>query len=277
MLIARVASSIVAIPIIIALVWLGGPFFTLAVSVVAALAAHEAISLLQPNGSSVQVVLSVTGAFLLVLGAERGVAAILAVLAFFLMSDLIAYTIQSGQPSAVARSGLPSLAAALYAGLPIALLVLERSWSGPFNFVPNNGLRFDFGATWVLLVLTTVWTVDTLAYAVGRIFGRHLLWPAISPKKTWEGTLAGVLFGALVTCAWASAVGQTSAAGFGLGLVIAVAAVAGDLAESALKRQAGVKDAGQLIPGHGGILDRIDGLVFSVIVVFLFGTLVGLA
>ncbi|HVB97440.1 MAG TPA: phosphatidate cytidylyltransferase [Chloroflexota bacterium] len=271
------ASSIVAIPMIIALVWLGGPLFTSAVAVAAALAAYEATMLLEPGAEKVQVSVSVVGAILLVLGAAGGSAGILAALACVLVADLIAFTIQSGQSQTVSSPGLLRVAAVVYAGLPAALLVLERSWSGPADFVPFNGLVFDFGATWVLLTLTSVWAVDTLAYAAGRVFGRHLLWPAISPKKTWEGTVAGVLVGTLVASAWAPTVGRSTAVGIALGICVAIAAVVGDLAESALKRRAGVKDAGQLIPGHGGILDRIDGLVFSVIVVFLFGTLVGLA
>jgi len=120
----------------------------------------------------------------------------------------------------------------------------------------------------LLVLMGVVWVADSAAYFVGRRFGRHKLAPAISPGKTWEG-LAGAL--AAVTLyyglvAWGAAPGAfpvIDAWGFGLFLLIAVASVIGDLYESRIKRQAGVKDSGSLLPGHGGILDRIDALTSS--------------
>lgn len=121
------------------------------------------------------------------------------------------------------------------------------------------------GLAWLLLVVVVTWSSDTGAYLVGRSFGRRPLAPAISPKKTFEGLLGGYAFALVAAVA--------SNAAFGLGLpwwavlgatlVIATVGVGGDLSESFLKRQAGVKDSGTLIPGHGGILDRIDALLFA--------------
>jgi phosphatidate cytidylyltransferase len=120
----------------------------------------------------------------------------------------------------------------------------------------------------LLVLMGIVWIADSAAYFAGKRFGRHKLAPTISPGKTWEGVagaLAAVtLYYALVT--WGAAPGTFPAVdawGFGLFLLIAVAAVFGDLYESRIKRQAGVKDSGSLLPGHGGILDRIDALTSS--------------
>lgn len=144
-------------------------------------------------------------------------------------------------------TGLPRLAAGVvYCGLPaLALIVLRRE---------PDGLLF---AAWAMAL---VWACDIGAYAAGRTFGGPRLAPAISPNKTWAGLVGGVtaagLFGwALMT--WAGLPWQLAAASPAL----AVLAQIGDLYESALKRRAGVKDSGNLLPGHGGVLDRLDGLV----------------
>ncbi len=126
------------------------------------------------------------------------------------------------------------------------------------------------GLAWFLLALITTWLTDTFAYLGGRAFGKHLLAPVISPKKTWEGFAAGIA-GAILTAVVVNGcfgIGMRPILAAFVGVLIALAATAGDLAESLLKRQTGVKDSGTLIPGHGGILDRIDGLLFAFIIVY---------
>ena len=136
-------------------------------------------------------------------------------------------------------------------GLPTIALVWLRS-------VPAIGLDL------VLWLLVVVWTTDTAAYLVGRSVGGLRLAPSISPGKTWSGLSGGVIGASLASVVTAWALGSerlVNAAG--LGAVFAVLAQLGDLAESALKRRAGVKDSGWLIPGHGGVLDRVDGLLLT--------------
>jgi phosphatidate cytidylyltransferase len=128
------------------------------------------------------------------------------------------------------------------------------------------------GVAWIAVVLSVTWVVDSIAYFAGRAFGQHPFSPGISPKKTWEGTIAGVLAGTLVGMAWAPVMLWTTVAGAAVGFVVSWAAVLGDLAESSLKRHAGLKDAGTVLPGHGGLLDRVDSLAFSSVVIFLVGT-----
>jgi len=126
------------------------------------------------------------------------------------------------------------------------------------------------GRDWVILALFSTFAVDTAAYFVGRTWGRHKMAPTVSPGKTWEGAIGG-LVGALVAVI-ALALLLNVDISYGemviLGVLIAVFAQLGDLAESKLKRSMGVKEASNLIPGHGGILDRLDSIVFTGVVVY---------
>jgi phosphatidate cytidylyltransferase len=119
-----------------------------------------------------------------------------------------------------------------------------------------------------------VWATDIMAYLVGRSVGGPLLWPQLSPKKTWAGAIGGlaggVAAGSLV--AWASAGTKPLVAGI-LALVLSIAAQGGDLFESWIKRRFGAKDAGALIPGHGGMMDRIDGFLAAALLALLIGSL----
>lgn len=150
-----------------------------------------------------------------------------------------------------------------YVGLPALAMLWLRS-------VPEHGLG---ALVWLFLV---VWAADSAAYFTGRTLGGPKLAPTISPSKTWSGFWGGVVGAAVVSLAVAWFLDATSLlVAAGLAAVLAVVAQVGDLAESALKRRAGVKDSGQLIPGHGGILDRVDGLLFAAPVLALFGVVLG--
>jgi len=130
-----------------------------------------------------------------------------------------------------------------------------------------------FGHRWLLTALAIVWAADSGAYFAGRHFGRHKLAPRISPNKTLEGLFGGMVAGLLAAAALGSLAGATLAqmpALLGVAAVTVLASVLGDLFESLLKRQAGAKDSGNVIPGHGGVLDRIDG-VLAALPVFVLG------
>ncbi len=169
--------------------------------------------------------------------------------------------------------------AAVYLAVPIGHVVAVRHivgiTSGAGGWLTHLEERIGFGGmalglAWFLLALVTTWLTDTFAYLAGRAFGKHQMAPLISPKKTWEG-FAGGIAGAILTAVianWCFGVGMRVIVAVVTGVLIALAATVGDLAESLLKRQTGVKDSGALIPGHGGVLDRIDGLLFTCIVVY---------
>ncbi len=157
----------------------------------------------------------------------------------------------------------------LYLTLPWAL-ALHLYGYGP---LPAGEMFFSSSAWWMVVAIATMWTNDTLAYLLGSMIGRTPF-SKISPKKTWEGTLSGIVSATLLV-GWGldrfmEDADLTPGAGYVMVFVLAVAGTLGDLFESKLKRLAGVKDSGRLMPGHGGVLDRFDSLLFALPVVFLF-------
>ena len=138
--------------------------------------------------------------------------------------------------------------------------------------VAVTNLRFsaEFGREAIVWLFAVVWATDTVAYVAGRMIGGPKLWRRVSPSKTWSGSLVGILGGAAAGAAVAPAMASTPHV-VGLGVVCAVAAQAGDIFESAMKRRFGVKDSGRLIPGHGGVMDRLDGFIVASVLAALIG------
>lgn len=129
-------------------------------------------------------------------------------------------------------------------------------------------LRDELGVVWMLWLICTVVVTDVFGYFAGRAIGGPKFWPKVSPKKTWSGTVAGWIAAALVGLLFTRLTG-VGAGLMGISVAVSMASQIGDIAESALKRKAGVKDSSTLIPGHGGLLDRFDGMLgASVFLVF---------
>ncbi len=150
-------------------------------------------------------------------------------------------------------------AGVLYAGSMLVACVLLRS-----------DARYGFVA--IIFLFAIVWSTDVLAYFVGRLFGGPRLWPRVSPKKTWSGATGGIcgaVVAGLAIAYYAQLANPLAAAA--LALVLSIASQGGDLFESAFKRRFGVKDAGHVIPGHGGIMDRLDGFLAAVVVAAVIG------
>lgn len=145
------------------------------------------------------------------------------------------------------------------------------------SFIPQVR-RLDEGLTWIFLILVVTWLGDTGAYFAGRALGKTKLFERVSPKKTWEGAIGGAVAAVIGACVvksiglpelpWVHAIV--------LGLLLDVSGVLGDLTESLLKRSFGVKDSGWIMPGHGGVLDRIDSVIFSAPVAWIYVTAFGL-
>ena len=144
--------------------------------------------------------------------------------------------------------------------------IVYIGWVGAYLIDIRN---LSYGLWWLLLVFPAVWLADTSAFFVGSRWGKHKLSPRLSPKKTWEGYLAGVFFGTIGTAGfsilWSKFFGLPVAwwEGALLGFLLSVMTTLGDLGESMFKRQAGVKDSSNIIPGHGGVLDRIDSWLWG--------------
>jgi phosphatidate cytidylyltransferase len=173
----------------------------------------------------------------------------------------------------------------LYLGLPVFAAVATRSFSGAIDapWLTETARRLAFawdpaprGLAWALTVVLTVWVGDSIALLAGRALGEKKLAPLISPNKSQEGAVAGLLASMAVSAGSFQALGLGNWwIGLIVGAVVGFAGQIGDLAESLLKRQAGVKDSGSLVPGHGGVLDRIDALLFAFPVGYLMATGLG--
>jgi phosphatidate cytidylyltransferase len=182
---------------------------------------------------------------------------------------------------------LELIAGALLASVGVGTLVLLAKTPLPEVFPALGALAFGvpyfalpiasvyrihrLGPGWLFLLLAIVWLGDTAAYYVGSRLGRNKLAPTVSPNKTWEGAVAGFLAGLAATAAWSLwRLGEVDGRLVLIGAATAVAAQIGDLVESMVKRGAGLKDSGDLLPGHGGMLDRMDAMLFAS-PVFFFG------
>lgn len=145
-------------------------------------------------------------------------------------------------------------------------LAMPPAWLAAVMLYDRDGQ----GVWWLMLVLVLVWAADVGAYFAGRLFGRHKLAPSVSPGKTWEGFAGGVLLAVLLAVLGSAWLGHLRAGFLGVCALAILASVLGDLTESLLKRQAGIKDSGALLPGHGGVLDRLDSLL-AALPVFALG------
>lgn len=271
----RVAVAAVGIPFGIWVIYLGGWVLAGVLGLVAALCAREFYLLAGARGVRP---LSLPGvavaAALVVLAALRPTFSGLAPWAFGLLVLLtlvsLAATIWTRWPGGGPLDAVSStVAGALYTGGALAFALLIRSLPevGVVSPVPSPWV----GAALLIFPLLVTWIGDSCAYFVGSTWGRRKLMPRVSPGKTVEGGVAGLvgamaaggIYAALVL-ADQPAYAVPALLGVGMGLVIGVAAQVGDLAESVLKREAGKKDSGELLPGHGGALDRFDALFFTV-------------
>jgi phosphatidate cytidylyltransferase len=253
-LISRVVVTVVALPLVLWLVYLGGwPLFGLAL-VVAVVALHELY--VMARSLRPLVLAGYAGATATLVGAELGgatwmVGGFMLTLLFAFLLYGIADTRQSGT---ITMSS--TVLGVAWIALGLAHLLLLRH-------IPEHGRLA------ILTVLLAIFADDTAAYFVGRLVGRHKLAPAISPGKTWEGFVAGtavaiaVAFFALYDQGFLS-ISESLV----LGLALALAGAAGDLFESAVKRDLQVKDSGRLLGGHGGMLDRIDAHLFAAVAAF---------
>lgn len=249
------------VPLNLVCLWFGNWVWLLWVAILAILATSEILNLLVKTGRPPLSWIGPLVVFVFVVGAW----ALPGGSFFYLTGPVVMLTmllllLSHGQKLAFERWGLTT-AACLYTGLLTAYMILLRDG--------QNGLW------WMGAALTITWVYDSGAYLLGRRFGKHKLWRAVSPGKTWEGSAAGLVLAMGLATAAVPALHLSYGQAAGLGVLIAVLAQLGDLVESVIKRQVGVKDAGSFLPGHGGILDRIDGLLFSTVGVYYFALLAG--
>lgn len=251
-LLPRILTAVIGIPLLLALLWVGGPWWLVLLAAVLVLAAME-FAPLCALGPRSELVLRIAALFVFAIiatGPEAFARWTAGVWALVLLAFGLIPLVRTGvRPSPVGPSQVSSLVLGIaYLATPFAMLV---RW------------RLELEPQAVLAFLVVIWANDIAAYFVGLAIGRHKLAPRVSPGKSWEGALGGLAGGigaGLLVAAWL---------GLGSGLaavwaaLITIISQAGDLFESALKRRAGVKDSGRLLPGHGGVLDRFDGILIA--------------
>jgi phosphatidate cytidylyltransferase len=258
------ASSALLAPVVLALVWLGGPPFVLLAAGAAAWCAFEYCRLVERAGLRPAWPIAVAGAAALAVAPATGAHLGALGLVLIVLGPGV-YYLADGSPMerAVGDWAHTTLGAALMGltlaqGVALRLPVDQIAW--PPNWPDEGALRF-------LAAMTCTWASDSFAYVGGRLFGRRPFFPAVSPKKTREGAIAGVLAATIVALLWARPLGWPLVFAAVVGASAGVVATIGDLLESMLKRAVGAKDSGNLIPGHGGLLDRVDGLLLALLAV----------
>ena len=256
MLRTRVITALVLIPLVALVVYLGGIWFALGVGLFALVAGWEFVQMMKAGNYSPNIVV-VLGliAMLVVYCAYRSWVSLPLILTAAILISM-AWQLFRVTPAPTADWAL-SLAGGLYIGWGLGHLVSLRE-------LGNHGLA------WVWLALIATWSADSFAYFVGRSVGKHKLWPRLSPKKTWEGFIGGIA-GGIIGAAIVMAIFKLPlASALIAGAIVAIVALFGDLSISMMKRHVGVKDSSNLIPGHGGFLDRADSLLFVSPVVYYF-------
>ena len=245
----RVASTVVSLPLLLLVLWLGGNWIA-GVAAAASVVGCAELLLLQRKAGWRPLIIqgSLCGGFTTGLAAIDGNMIVLAA-----ATGAVALAVVAGvsrrSSEAIGDWTLTAVGVA-YVSLSLALLVLLR--------------RGPSGLHWVILAFLAAFATDTAAYFTGRLIGRHKMAPSVSPGKTWEGAVGGFLgaVGATVSLVHLFAGLPTNLSlAVTLGAIIGIASQLGDLGESKLKRLADAKDSGRLIPGHGGLLDRLDSLL----------------
>jgi phosphatidate cytidylyltransferase len=275
----RFMSGLIGIPLLIVLVFVGEGFpFILGVGLISIIGQNEFYKGVRKTGACPQEWVGLLSAFLFLFTARHQFQeerfSLPGVLTLFVIVTLTIELLRKNR-APIKNLGTTFLGA-IYAGWLFSYLVAIRSIQGsspvlgtPWS-VPN-------GAWLVLFVVFASWAADTGAFFVGRKWGKHKMVPVLSPNKSWEGLFAGLGSSVVMSLIMGRAVGPPCMPWLQiilLGIGIGIASLVGDLAESAMKRDLGIKDFGSALPGHGGILDRFDGLLFAAPLFYYYVTLV---
>jgi phosphatidate cytidylyltransferase len=276
MLRTRLISAAVLIPVVVVVLFAGQPWLGLLILIVTGLAAREVFPLLRGAGLANEPVLGAAIGLVVAAGGWLlsdslgetwilvGLGVVIAAIGAFLRPD----------PREGFQVWIGTVFGAVYVGmLGFLLLIIVNAPSIPATapLAPWLG----GGQAWLVVCVLGVWAFDSGAYAAGRTWGRRGFMTHISPKKTLEGVVGGIVVATIVTALTLWLAGAEPIGAIVLGPAIAVAAQAGDLAESLLKRAAGAKDSGALIPGHGGMLDRVDSIIFAAPIVYFYILVLG--
>jgi phosphatidate cytidylyltransferase len=275
MLKKRFITALVGIAVIVPIIWFGEPWFTILVAVCGALGTFEFYRLVSTAKVPPLTYFGIIWTILLIISRNSALQSF--VDSYFDTTPLIPLILTSAiilpliwlvlrpRKSESFASWVWTIAGIIYIGWLLGYLVSIRG---------IDSENSEIGRNWVFFALFTTFASDSSAFFIGRAFGKRRLAPLISPGKTWEGAIAGVIgaiiFSLLFTLPTPLRINLSWAQAIALGLVVSVMGQLGDLAKSLFKRNMGAKDSSQLMPGHGGFLDRMDSVVFACVVVYYY-------
>lgn len=276
-LMKRILVGAVGIPVAVGTIYMGGWVFAIGVIVITSLALREFYTLAESKAASPNVPLGIAWSILLQITIAKaaespdlmGLGMFAIGVLLFITGTLATLTAElfRARENALLNTALTVFGVAFITTCMSGLLMLRAAKDDMLA-----GAWGDAGATLILIMFVAVWTCDSAAYFVGVNLGKHKLFPRVSPKKSWEGAIAGLLASVIVfigLCTWLMpSFGLFNAAA--CGLIAGIFGQIGDLVESLLKRDAIVKDSGGILPGHGGIFDRFDSMLFVAPLVMIY-------
>ncbi len=268
MLAKRIVTAVIGIPVAVYIINYGTWVFAAAVAVLALVAWHEFFRMMAVKNIKIHYPTGFMGVILVLGCAWLGNAQETSMVILLLVLASMVKTVLCHKNFGLIEAAVTVLGT-LYVSLPFSHLLLLR-FTEANQYIPTALGSLAAGAAYLWLAFVGTWASDTLAYFVGSTLGRHKLCPAISPGKTYEGAAGGLIGSTLGVTAMGMLFGLPVMHTLILGLLVGIVAPLGDLTESALKRFAGVKDSGSLLPGHGGVLDRFDAVMFATPVVYYY-------
>jgi phosphatidate cytidylyltransferase len=262
----RVIVAVVAIPALVLLSYLGGVYFLSFVLIIAGLSFYEFAVMAKAKGANVNINLAIIGLIFFILNSYRFFFnSFHFLIAFFVI--LLIFELFRNNGSAIFNLGA-TLLGLIYLGIFGSTLIGIR------EFYPNIDNLYSHGGYLIISIFATIWICDSAAFFGGTALGKHKLFPRVSPKKSWEGAIFGFVFAilAMILAKYLVLDFLSLKDSLVIGFIVGTFGQLGDLVESLLKRDAGVKDSSNLIPGHGGIFDRFDSLLFSSPIIYLYLT-----
>jgi phosphatidate cytidylyltransferase len=260
----RVIVSVITIPLILAACYFGGLFFLLFVLAISLFSYYEFYMLVKKKNMHAQLITGMAGVTVFIINQYRF---FIDVYSFLVLIVFLVTLIElfRNRGSAIFNIGA-TLLGIFYVGLLLSAMIgLREFYSGMETLYTRGGLI-------IISVFASIWICDSAAYYIGTPFGKHKLFPRVSPKKSWEGAFSGFIFAVLAFIAAKFIILDflSLSSAIAIGIIVGIVGQLGDLIESLLKRDAGVKDSSNLIPGHGGILDRFDSIIYSAPLILLY-------
>jgi phosphatidate cytidylyltransferase len=258
----RVITAAIGIPVLIFAIWFGDPWFSFLIAAAALAGAYEFYHMANLGRRDPLLYLGLLWTLALVLSAHYKNPDVLPIVVTAIMLISLICLLYRPSREEAFRNWAWTIVGALYVGWMISYWLRLRG--------------LEYGQNWVYLAMLTTFANDTGAYFVGKARGKHKLAPTMSPSKTWEGAIGGLISAVLAVIVIATVLNLISPFAFEywqtilLGFLVGLFAQIGDLVESLLKRNTGVKESGNLLPGHGGILDRFDSLIFVGAVIYYY-------